>query len=202
MATLTSYEGSNDDYENGGDANALKYRAQGFQFQTDDASITGCSIYGSRGSQASGTFKVVLSTSLGGAELATTGNLTTTSALSAYGSPDWNDLTFTTPYSATKDTQYYLTLVCLTGSDSDEVRWSRDGTSPTYAYGSRSYSSDGSSWTTEPSVDTNFRVYGTTAAADLAPSASDSSTVGESAQIAQADTINRTPQFIAELVIH
>lgn len=34
------------------------------------------------------------------------------------------------------------------------------------------------------------------------PSVSDSTTTGESAQIAQADTINRTPQFIAELVIH
>lgn len=162
MATLTSYEGSNDDYENGGTGG---HRAQAFQFQTNDATITGLGMYGSKGNGATGTFKFVLrSGSVTGTEVATTGTLNT-STLTAYGSAAWNDLTFTTPYSATKDTTYWLVCVCLSGSAVDEVRWSTDTTSPSYSYGASWYASSGDTgWTEYTTRDKNFRIYGTATA--------------------------------------
>lgn len=161
---LTNYEGSNDDYENGG-TNAN--RAQSFQFQTNNATISGISLYGSKGSLSSGTFKFVLrSGSASGTEVASTGTITT-SNLSSYGSPAWNTMTFTTPYSALKDTTYWLVLICLTGSTSDEVRWSTDTTSPSYSYGSRYYATSGDTgWTQDTTRDYNFAIYGTPVSED------------------------------------
>jgi hypothetical protein len=156
MAVLTSYEGSNNDYENGGTGG---YRAQSFQIQ-NNANISGVSIYGSKGNGATGTFKIILVSTLGGAELATTGTLNT-STLTTYGLPDWNAVTFSTPYSATKDTTYYLVVRPLSGSVSDEVRLSLDNTSPSYSYGSKWDSTDNVTWAETSGSDYNFRVSGT-----------------------------------------
>lgn len=157
MATLTSYEGSNDDYENTG---TTSFRAMGFQFQTTDASVTGASFFGSKGNGATGTFKVILVSTLGGSELATTGTLNT-STLTAFGANDWNPVTFTVPYAGTFDTQYHIVVMPLSGSTSDEVRWSADTTSPTYAYGTSATSTDNVTWTPQATIDRNFRVTGT-----------------------------------------
>lgn len=156
MATLTSYEGSNDDYENNGTSS--NHPGQSFQFQTSDGIITGCSIYGGQGSSASGTCKVELkTTSPTGTVVATTGTFNT-NTLTAYGTPQWNDLTFSTPYSATKDTTYYLVFTAVTGSTTNETRWSVDQTSPTYSYGKYYLGS-----TPNANYDRNFRIYGTQA---------------------------------------
>ena len=151
--TTTSYEGSNDDYENNG---STATAGQSFQIQTN-AFITGISIYGSRGNLQSGTFKVeIKDTSTTGTVLATTGTLTTSTALSVYGSPAWNDLTLSSGVLLAKDTTYYLVLTTLTGSASDEVRWSTDTTSPSYAYGQYWSGATGTS-----GKDRNFRIYTT-----------------------------------------
>lgn len=155
MAYLTSYEGSNNDYENGGTG---VYRAQSFQVQ-NGATITGCSFWGSKGSLSSGTFKFILVSTLGGSELATTGSINS-STLTAHGSPDWNAVTFTTPYDVAANTTYYIVLVSLTGSATDEVRWSLDNTSPTYSYGTRWGSNNNITWTEYNTTDYSFRISG------------------------------------------
>jgi hypothetical protein len=65
---------------------------------------------------------------------------------------------------------------------------------------------DGFQVGTDAKVNSNGVVYHylafTTAVSPNLPSVADSTTVGESAQISQADTINAAPRFIPELIIH
>lgn len=150
MAYLTSYEGSNDDFENQGTASTC---AQSFQVDSNgDAGSV--SIYGSRGNASSGTFKLEIKTgATDGTVIATTGTLNST-VLSAYdGSPAWNEVSLTSSIALTTGTTYYLVLTCLTGSSNDEVRWSVDTTSAGYA--------NGASWTgttIQSTRDKNFRI--------------------------------------------
>lgn len=120
-----SYQGNVNDYQNGGTGGN---RAVSFKV-LQDVTIEKVAMYATRGNAASGTFKLeILSgnvqTSLG-TVLATTGTQNTTS-LAAYGQANlaFTDFTLTTPVALTAGTQYYLKLTCLTGSGSDEVRWS------------------------------------------------------------------------------
>lgn len=162
MAVLTSYEGSNDDYENIGTGAAYP-RAQGFKVPSN-STCSGASIYGSQGSTASGTFSLSI---YSGADPATTlvysETYTTTSVLSAYGSAAWNSITFATPPSLVSGTQYYLRVIALTGSAADEVRWSTDTTSPSYADGAK-WTYGGATWTEVTGSDENFRINGTVTA--------------------------------------
>jgi len=131
----TEYAGSNDNYENTGTTTNGANVGQSFQIPSD-ASVYACAIWGSRGNAASGTFKIeLLSGSYAGTVIATTGTLTTTSVLSAYGSPAWNAISFTAPVALSGATTYYLKLTVISGSATDEIRWSEDTTSPSYAYG-------------------------------------------------------------------
>jgi hypothetical protein len=157
MAVLTSYEGSNDDFENTGTSSGTA----GQSFKLPSASqVTSISIYGARGNTASGTFKVeIVATSMTGTVLTTTGTLTTTATLTTYaGGAQWNEISVT-PVNLDASTTYFLRLTAVTGSTNDEVRWSTDTTSPSYA--------DGTSWrgTTQQSTrDKNFRINGTVSA--------------------------------------
>jgi len=157
MAILTSYEGSNDDYENGG-TNAG--RGQSFIIPSN-SSVTSISISGSAGASASGTTRFSIhSTSMTGTELA--GKTITTSTLSAYGSPAWNEITFDSPVNLTGGVTYYLKALSLTGSAADELRWSTDTTSPSYASGGAWYATTGDTlWVDYAGTrDKNFRVNG------------------------------------------
>ena len=153
MAILTNYEGSNDDYENGGSAGK---RAQGFQVQSNSY-LTSVSIYGSRGSLYSGTTTITITqgTNPGGTVIGS--KTINTSTLTAYGSPAWNEITFDNTFSLTASTQYYIEMN-YTGSTNDEVRWSTDTTSPTYSYGTAWFYS--ASWTQVSTRDKNFRING------------------------------------------
>jgi hypothetical protein len=153
MGILTSYEGSNDDFENMGTG---AYVGQSFQIP-DNSPVVAVSIYGARGNASSGTFKVeILSGNIAtGTVLTTTGTLTSSSALTTYaGGAQWNQFAVTT-VNLSSGTTYFLKLTALSGSANDEVRWSVDTTSPSYAGGS-SYNGA----TANTSRDRNFRVSG------------------------------------------
>lgn len=120
-----AYQGNTNDYQNGGTSGN---RAVSFKV-LQNVTIEKVAMYATRGNGATGTFKLeILSgnvqTSLG-TVLATTGTQNTTS-LAAYGQANlaFTDFTLTTPVALTAGTVYYLKLTCLTGSGSDEVRWS------------------------------------------------------------------------------
>lgn len=158
MAILTNYEGSNDDYENGG---TVAGRGQSFSVPSD-SSCTSISIYGSAGAAASGTTRFSIhSTSMTGTELV--GKTITTTTLSGYGSPVWNEITFDSPVNLTGGVTYYLKVLSLTGSASDELRWSTDTSSPSYASGGAWYATSGDTgWVDHSGTrDKNFRVNGT-----------------------------------------
>ena len=158
----TSYAGSNDDYENIG-TGATYHRAQGFKVPSN-ITCTGAMLYGSAGSGASGTFSLsIYSGTNPGDTLVYTETYTTLSVLSAYGSPIWNSIKFTTPPSLTSGTQYYLRVIPLTGSATDEVRWSNDTTSPSYSDGAM-WSIPAGSWVEDTGKDKNFAIRGTSAA--------------------------------------
>lgn len=155
MAILTSYEGSNDDYENGG---TLGYRAQGFKVPSNSV-ITSVSIFGSKGISFSGTtfFEIrqgtVTGTSLGSISIST-------STLSAYGTPIWNEITGLN-INVVAGTQYYLVIGNLTGNSNDEIRWSTDTTSPSYPNGNGWYATSvNTGWVEYPSRHKNFRING------------------------------------------
>lgn len=161
MAILTSYEGSNNDYENGG---TVAGRAQSFKIPSD-ASVTSISIYGSRGNGASGTTRFSIwtgvTTSSPGTEVG--GKTVNSTTLSTYGTPAWNEIVFDTPLNLTAGVQYWLKVISVTGSASDEIRWSTDTTSPTYADGGAWYATSGDTgWVDYTGTrDKNFRVSGT-----------------------------------------
>jgi len=159
MAIITNYEGSNDDYMNFGTTHTV---AQGFQVD-NNYTITSISIYGSKGAASSGTFLLeICSGTKDAASL--TSQTVTTSTLSTYGSPAWNEITLTTSINVTSGTQYFLRLAPATGSTNDEVRWSTDTTSPSYSNGTQWILTDPSSWTEYTNRDGSFRIYGVTAA--------------------------------------
>lgn len=151
-AVVTKYEGSNDDYENSGTNGTAGQSVT----PMGDCSSTGVDIYGSRGNGATGTFKIELKTgSVTGTVVATTGTLNT-SQLTAYGSPAWNRFDWQTPVTLAAGTTYYIVMTALSGSATDEFRWSVDTTSPAYA--------GGTSWngtTQGTGRDRNFRLLGT-----------------------------------------
>lgn len=158
MAVLTNYEGSNDDYENGGTGGG---RGQSFKLPSD-SSVSSISIYGSRGNAASGTTRFSIhSSSMTGTELV--GKTITTSTLSSYGSAAWNEIVFDSPVNLTGGVTYYLKALSLTGSSNDELRWSTDYTSPSYSDGGSWYATSGDTgWTDySGSRDKNFRINGT-----------------------------------------
>lgn len=159
MAVLTSYEGANDDYENGG---TNGYRGQSFKVPSN-SSVTSISIYGSRGNTYSGTTTVsIWATSLTGTELGS--KTVNTSTLTAYGSPAWNEITFDTPINLTGAVQYYLKVATSTGSAADELRWSTD-VGGTYADGASWYATTGDTgWTENTGREKNFRISGTVSA--------------------------------------
>lgn len=131
MSFLASYEGSNDDYENNGTAATA---GQSFQVLAN-GKCPSFQFWGSKGNGATGTFKFELKTgSPTGTVIATTGTLNT-SVLSAYGTPAWNSLLWTTPVDLVTGTTYYLVYTALSGSSNDESRWSVDTTSSSYASG-------------------------------------------------------------------
>lgn len=150
MAYLTSYEGSNDDFENQGTGATATQ-----SFNVDVAGTTGSvEFYGSRGNASSGTFKFELkTTSPTGTVIATTGTLNST-VLTAYdGNPSWQVLQLVTPVALSLDVDYFLVLTCESGSANDEVRWSVDTTSPGYVRG-QSYTGT----TAQATRDKNFRI--------------------------------------------
>jgi hypothetical protein len=160
MATLTSYEGSNNDLENQGTTGP---RAQGFQVPSN-STCTGCSIYGSRGNGATGTFSAsVYSGAAPDSTLVYTETFNTSVLHVFDNTPYWNDITFASSFSLVAGTQYYLRIIPLTGSAIDEVRWSLDNTSPAYTDGAR-WLSSGGVWAQDTSIDENFRIYGTVSA--------------------------------------
>lgn len=155
MAILTSYEGSNDDFENVGTTSNVAL-AQGFKVASS-SSCTSISIYGSRGNGATGTFALeIYSGANPGSTLVKTETFNT-SVLTAYdGSPHWDEITFTTPVNLVLGTQYYAIIRPITGSTSDEVRWSHDTTGASYADG-KDWTKHTGSWV-ERTNDCNFRV--------------------------------------------
>lgn len=160
MAILTNYEGSNDDYENGGSNGG---RGQTFKVSSN-STCTGVQIYGSKGGASSGTTKVsILSGGFNGTELASV--TVNTSTLSAYGSPAWNTFTFDASCSLTAGVEYYLKIENPTGHFADELRWSTDSSSPSYSDG-EAYYWNGSSWVTSGTRDKNFRVEGSVPSSD------------------------------------
>jgi len=159
---LTEYLGSNDDYSNIG-TGATYPQAQGFKVPSN-STCTGAMIYGSKGNTSSGTFSLSI---YSGADPATTSvyseTFTSATVLSTYGSPIWNCIKFATPPSLTSGTQYYLRVIALTGSAADEVRWSLDTTSGSYADGAR-WTYNGSVWAESSTIDCNFGILGTVSA--------------------------------------
>jgi hypothetical protein len=150
--TATSYEGSNDDFENNGTG-----ATAGQSFQVSSSySITSVSIYGSRGNSSSGTFKIEIKTgSPTGTVVATTGTLSS-STLSAYsGTPSWNQISLIGSVTLTPGITYYLVATSVTGSSNDEIRWSVDATTPSYTGGSY-YSGT----TADTARDRSFRISG------------------------------------------
>ena len=161
MAILTNYEGSNDDYENGG---TIGHRAQSFQL-SEDASVSSISIYGSRGNSYSGTtrFAIYTGVTTGSSGTEVVGKTVNTSTLTGYGSSAWNEITFDSPVNLVTGTTYFLKVMSLTGSSNDEVRWSTDTSSPGYASGGSWYATAGDTgWVDySGSKDKNFRINGT-----------------------------------------
>jgi len=164
MATLTAYDTSysRDDYENMG--TGAEY-IQSFQLSAV-GTATAVEINGSRGNAASGTFKVEIRTAYNSGVIATTGTLTTTSALPAFNSggvDTFTSLSLTVGVELTAGVTYFMAVTALTGSASDEIRWNTDTTSPSYSGGSVINPSTGATDTTRDKV---FRVTGTLGAAN------------------------------------
>lgn len=155
MATLTSYDGSIDDTNNFGDATNIT--GQGFKL-TSSATCTGFSMKGSRGVNYTGSaITISVCTAADGTGVVYTED-TTGSFLPAYtATPSFIDFTFVSSFALTADTQYYILITCSAAChDSDELRWSIDNTSPSYANGgsvSNSFE--------DTSYDRNFKIYGT-----------------------------------------
>ena len=157
MAIQTSYEGSNDDFENSG---TTGYTAQGFKVPSN-CSCNSISISGSRGSGSSGTFAMeIYSGAAPDSTLVQTETFNST-VLSAYdANPHWDEVVFTTPVNLVAGTQYYARFRSVTGSATDELRWSTDTTSPSYADGT-SWVFTAAVWTQQSTRCKNFRVNGT-----------------------------------------
>lgn len=157
MAVLTNYEGSNDDYENIGTGDVYR-RAQSFQLALA-STVSSVSFWGSKGNGATGTFEIRITTGAAPDASVIYTETFNTSVLSAYGSPAWNELTLTTPQNLSASTTYYLEIHPLTGSATDEIRWAKDTTSPSYASGACWQKNTGS-WVENTSLDENFRISG------------------------------------------
>ena len=155
MAILTQYDGSMDDTANFGTS---VWDLQSFKIPSS-SSITGISFKGSKGVSSSGTtFTVnIRQDTYNGTIIG--GETFNTSTLPAYtASPSFVDITFTTPFDITDSSKtYFLEIKPNNGSTSDELRWSQDTTSPTYADGNR-WNSSGANSTT---IDKNFKINGT-----------------------------------------
>lgn len=158
MATLTISDSTVSDTNNQGTGSGIQ--AQGFKIPSN-ATITGVGIKGSQGASASGTFKIEIYE--GGASptagtLKKTETYTTTSVLPVYTpTPTMQTINFTTGTGTLTggSIQYYLCITALTGSASDETRWSfcNPGTYP-----------DGTTWiggSEFATLDNNFAIYGT-----------------------------------------
>jgi hypothetical protein len=167
MATLTIYDDTVSNTLNFG-SGSTPVRAQGFRIAAG-ATITGVGVKGSQGISASGTFKIQIYE--GGATpragtLIKDETFTTTAVLPVYtAAPTMQTVNFTTDTGSLTGgaTQYYLILNPLSGSANDEVRWSADNSSPSYA--------DGTLWIGLTAGDElaawdhNFAIYGTTGGA-------------------------------------
>lgn len=157
MAVLTNYEGSNDDYENGGTSGG---RCQSFKLPSN-SSVSSVSFYGSRGNAASGNtrFSIHEGTATGTEKAGKTVSYTT---LTTYGSAAWNEITFDAPVDLVAGTTYFLKVLSLTGSGVDEIRWSTDTSAPGYGDGGAWYGTGDASYVDYSSTrDKNFRINGT-----------------------------------------
>lgn len=166
------------DYYNLGDDGQLAYSTTTWRGQTFTAS--------SNYDLTSIKIKVYKTGSVGNTVVevyATSGGLPTGSALSTGSiantslsfSATWTEITMSA-FSPVSGTQYAIT-VHSTGST---CWWRRDATSPTYAGGTAISSSDsGSSWSSSPTLDYMFEVYGTSSIV-IAPAEDVSSTLGPS----------------------
>lgn len=84
-------------------------------------------------------------------------------------------------YSLDNGTKYAMVFRALSGSESNEVRWLGDYTSPTYAGGNLETSSDnGSSWNTYTEYDMMFEVWGYPSDGTVSNSFYDNQTSGQS----------------------
>jgi hypothetical protein len=92
---------------------------------------------------------------------------TTGSFLPAYtASPVFTDFTFASSFSLTAGTTYYIYITFVSGCHSnDELRWSMDNSSPSYANGS--WYNNGTAYT---GYDKNFKIYGTVGSGTVADS--------------------------------
>lgn len=152
MIVLTQYDGSVDDSWNFG---TTASEAQGFQVPSA-TNCTGFEIRGSRGNSASGTTFTIevrsgASPTSGTLVYSEQFDLTEIPAYTA--SPTFYSLKFATPVALAAGTQYYLRQIADGGSASDELRWSVDTTSPSYASGAQ-----WSGATENTGRDHNFRI--------------------------------------------
>jgi len=167
--TLTSYDGSNDDTNNRGGS---QRQAQGFKIASNQV-ITGVGIKGSKGNNATaGSF--ILSIYEGGTHAdPVSGTLIKTETfnreiLPTYTlSPTIQPVIFTTPTATLTggSTQYFLVMAFTGGDTNDNVRWSFDNSSPTYADGYYVLATTGSNWVEYSGTDTGFAIYGYTGTA-------------------------------------
>lgn len=73
----------------------------------------------------------------------------------------WVEITLGAGTTLDAGTKYAIVIDARSGSTNNELRWRYDGTSPTYAGGSREYSTDsGDSWVTDTTQDYMFEDWG------------------------------------------
>ena len=165
MAVLAEYLGSVDDTLNFGTSARV---AMGFKVPAG-ATIEGWGIVGSRGvPSTAGTFRVSIYETISGNP--DSGTLIKSedydrTVLPVYTtSPTLQSFTLTSPTGPLTGgtTQYYMMITNLTGSASDNLRWSWDTTSPTYPDGN-SWAFFSGSWNSYASIDSNFQITGTEA---------------------------------------
>lgn len=140
-------------------------QAQGFQLSAIEAATTikGVGFYGLKNTGTPGNITIRIETNSGGVPSGTLANANAIGTISAFTSTSlaWHNVEFTTGFTLSASTQYWIVIKIPAGPNNNNYGWQADASSPTYAGGTVASSTDGgATWTADPTRDAGFRILG------------------------------------------
>lgn len=160
---LKWYETGTDADATFGDVGGTEYaEAQSFQL-TNTESVKTVELYLKKNAGTPGDITVRIETDNSNKPSGTLANAAAEATIPAFtdASYAWKTVNFSSEFSLSATTKYWIVLKIAAGSNDNNYAWAIDGSSPGYTDGSVSRSADGgSTWTTDAAKDAYFRVLG------------------------------------------